>query len=65
MADFQNDQGSGADVPRAEAPRPRGLRGAVPLALSFSVQEAIATYPGLDPQAAARPAGMQGARSEG
>ena len=31
-----------------------GLRGAVPLALSFSVQEAIATYPGLDPQAAAQ-----------
>ena len=31
-----------------------GLRGAVPLALSFSVQEAIATYPGLDPQGAAQ-----------
>ena len=29
-----------------------GLRGAVPLALSFSVQEAIATYPGLEKQAA-------------
>lgn len=31
-----------------------GLRGAVPLALSFSVQEAIANYPGLEPQASAQ-----------
>ena len=31
-----------------------GLRGAVPLALSFSVQEAIATYPGLETVAAAQ-----------
>ena len=31
-----------------------GLRGAVPLALSFSVQEAIATYPGLETEAAAQ-----------
>ena len=31
-----------------------GLRGAVPLALSFNVQEAIATYPGLEPLAAAQ-----------
>ena len=31
-----------------------GLRGAVPLALSFTVQAAIANYPGLEPQTAAQ-----------
>ena len=40
MADFQNDQGSGADVPRAEAQRPRGLGAAARVtALAASVMD--------------------------